>query len=550
MMSIHRFRSPRRRLPVLFFLSFCILSAQKFFPDDPVWTEPPPISVGKIEPQKLDNLIDFYKNTFHEKGERHRPGKIIPSAGTNSLGEVPDSAWYTNRQRGGRMTVAALATGPNRTGPPSPGSKWLVTAAKGEGVTPGFTIKDEAGRTYLLKFDPESNPELATGADVVSAKFLYALGYNVPENYPVRFRRDQLVIREGVEITDRWGRRHTLDDEDINDMLRTVKAYDDGSYRALASFYIAGDSVGPFKYYKRRADDPNELAPHEHLRVLRGLYVFAAWLNHTDAKALNSRDVIIEEKGRRFVKHYLIDFGATLGSDSLYAKDPRLGHEYFLAAKPGLVQLTTLGLYVPEYARVRYPDNPAVGNFASDAFDPDNWKSNYPNAAFESRLPGDEFWAAKQVMAFSDEEIRAIVATGDYSDPDTARIIADTLIRRRDAIGRTFFSKVLPLDAFRIENNRLIFEDLAVKYQLKPARTFDIAWSRFDNGSGAPATSSAGSGPGLPAAALSSANGTYWSARVHDPAEKNGTTVFVRKDRTGWTVVGIEREGENAWRPR
>src|SRR2546421_9616927 len=181
--------------------------AQRFYPDDPVWKEPPPVPVSKVEKQKLDNLIDFYKNTFHEKGERHRSGKIIPSAGTNTLGEVPDNAWYTNRQRPGRMSLTELAQGPNRTGPPSADSKWTVIDVKGEGVTPGFTIRDGANHRYLLKFDPKSNLELATGADVVSAKFFYALGYNVPENYAIRFRREQLVVGEGVQFTDRSGRK-------------------------------------------------------------------------------------------------------------------------------------------------------------------------------------------------------------------------------------------------------------------------------------------------------------------------------------------------------
>jgi hypothetical protein len=534
---------------------FCALGfsstaySQKFFPDDPIWKEPAPVSVGKVEPQKLENLIDFYKNTVHEKGERHRPGKIIPSAGVNSVGEVPDSPWYTNRHRSRRMSIAELTRGPDSVGPPSQNSKWTVTAAKAEGVTPGFTITDGAGRKYLLKFDPRSNPELATGAEVVSTKFFHALGYNVPENHPVRFRREQLVVGEGVAFKDRWDRRRSLREKDIDEMLRAVRPYEDGTYRALASFYIPGEPVGPFKYYKRRADDPNEAAPHEHLRVLRGLYVFAAWLNHTDAKALNSLDVIVQEEGRKFIKHYLIDFGAALGSDSLYAKDPRLGNEYFLAVHPGVVQLVTLGLYVPKYARVEYPDDRAVGNFESEAFDPDNWKSNYPNAAFENRLPGDEFWAAKQVMAFSNEEINAMVRTGTYSNLESARVIAETLTRRRDAIGRTFFSKVLPLDAFRVEGNRLVFEDLAAKHGVRQRGTYEITWARFDNASGK-TDAPAGSGPEIPAAARNSTRGTYWSARIHDPSQKVSVTVFLRKEAAGWTLAGVEREDENAWRQR
>lgn len=521
--------------------------AQRFYPDDPVWKEPLPVPVSKVEMQRLDNFIDFYKNTFHKKGERHRPGKIFLSADINTLGEVPDNAWYTNRQRTCRMSLAELAEGPNRTGPPSVDSKWTVTSAKAEGVTPGFTIRDGANHRYLLKFDPKSNLELATGADVVSAKFFYALGYNVPENYAVRFRREQLVVGEGVQFTDRFGRKRTLQSKHIDEMLRPVALYSDGAYRAFASLYIGGTDVGKFKYYGRRADDPNELAPHEHLRVLRGMYVFAAWLNHTDAKSLNTLDVVVDESGSRFIKHHLIDFGASLGSDSLYPKDPRLGHEYFLDWGPGLIQLTSLGFYVPKYARIDYPREKATANFAYQAFDPDHWKSNYPNAAFESRLPGDEFWAAKQVMAFSDEEIRAMVHTGEYSSAEAETIIAETLIRRRDLIGRTFFSKVLPLDGFRMEGDRLVFQDLAAVYKMRPETAYQITWARFDNQHDKLAPASDSAGDRLPKYALTSSEGAYWAATIREAQMEKSVTVFVRRERTGWKVVGIEREGEKAW---
>ena len=52
------------------------------------------------------------------------------------------------------------------------------------------------------------------------------------------------------------------------------------------------------------------------------------------------------------------------------------------------------------------------------AFDPEKWKSDYPNPAFLSRLPDDEFWGAKQVMAFTDDDIRAIVEPHTQADPE------------------------------------------------------------------------------------------------------------------------------------
>ena len=73
---------------------------------------------------------------------------------------------------------------------------------------------------------------------------------------------------------------------------------------------------------------PNDIFPHEHRRELRGMRVFAAWLNHDDSRAINSLDVLVGQPGRRHVRHYLIDFGSTLGSGSVSAQKPRAGWEY------------------------------------------------------------------------------------------------------------------------------------------------------------------------------------------------------------------------------
>ena len=41
-------------------------------------------------------------------------------------------------------------------------------------------------------------------------------------------------------------------------------------------------------------------------------------------------------------------------------------------------------------------------------------------------------------MAFTDEMIRAIVKTGQFSDPAAEQHLADVLIKRRDKIGRAY----------------------------------------------------------------------------------------------------------------
>jgi hypothetical protein len=518
----------------------------RFYPDDPIWKEPPPRDTPNAEHRDLNALVDFYKNTVHAKGERHSGHRVFPSQGVNTLGEVYDNTWYTNRHDlNRRMTTDELVRGPNVTGPPA-GGQWQVVAAKAEGVTPGFTIEDAKGRRYLLKFDPPTNPELATAADVICAKFFFAIGYNVPENYVVTFRSDQLSVPEGLKFKDAFGRERILHPRDVEDMLRLVPRDRNNQLRALASLLIPGKILGGFKYYKHRENDPNEIAPHEHMRVLRGLHVFSAWLNHTDNKALNSMDVLVEENGRRYIRHYLIDFGSALGSDGLRAKDPRLGHDYLIEAKPMLRDLVSFGLWVPRYARVDYPDDRAVGNITAVDFHPDRWKTNYPNASFVNRLPGDEYWAAKKVAAFTDAEIRAIVATGAFSDAASAETLSRVLIARRDIIAKTFLIPLLSIENGRIQGDTLQFDDLAVARGLVPARTYDVRWFRFDNEKGVNAGAAAGTGMTLPAAAISAPSGSYWAVEVRGTGIAKAATLYFRRD-AGWKLVGIDREGANSW---
>ena len=101
----------------------------------------------------------------------------------------------------------------------------------------------------------------------------------------------------------------------------------DGSIRALASLWVPGRVVGQFTFNGRRQDDANDVFPHER-RESCADSAFAAWLNHDDARAINSIDTYVEENGRRYIRHYLQDFGSNLGSGSTSAQQPRGGYEY------------------------------------------------------------------------------------------------------------------------------------------------------------------------------------------------------------------------------
>ena len=518
-----------------------LLAARKFYPDDPLPAFPPPRPVQTALNRQLSEYFDFFHNTFVQPGERHSKTKIIPAQEVNTLGEVPDGAWYTNRHYQRRMSIAELVRGPGNENAPATDGPLKVIAAKTEGVTPGFTIEDARGRRFVVKFDPLTNPEMASAADVISSKFFYALGYHVPENYILYFQKQRLTVSPNATITDADGKHRKMTAGDIEEILLRVPRDPAKGYRAGASLYISGKILGPFRYWGTRADDPNDVVPHEHRRDLRGLFVFSAWLGHNDVKSLNTLDSLVVENGIRHIRHYLIDFGATLGSDSFTAKSPRAGNEYLFAWKPAAAQFFSLGLYPPGWSKARYPHLPAAGNFESEIFEPERWKSNYPTAAFDNRLPEDVFWAAKQVMAFSDDEIRAIVRTGQYSNPETERWISDCLIARRDKIGKAFLPKVLPLDRFAVYDGRLVFEDLGGTHKLAAARNYVIQWSRFDNEAERKTPLDGETSFALPRSFENAAGGEYFAADIHAGDPKMMVTVYLRKQPGQAEVVGIDR---------
>ncbi len=517
------------------------LGAEKFYPDDPIENEPPPVTVGKVKTRKLNDYYDLLENTFSRRGEANTRSKFVRPKSANTLGEVPDSAWYTNRVSKHPMTREELVRGVGNENPPSLDGPWTIVAPKSEGVTPGFLVKDSRERYYQLKFDPLTNPEMATAAEIIGTKFFYALGYNVHENYIVHIQRQQLRVGRKTMLTDRFGKRRPMTERDVTDLLLFAPRDADGRYRALANLYFDGDPVGSFRYYGTRSDDPNDVSPHEHRRELRGLKVFCAWLDHDDSRAINTLDMLVEQNGAHFIKHHLIDFGSALGSASNRPNSPREGNQYLFAWKPAAVQFFSLGLYVPPWARVHYPRLPSVGRFEWQFFDPEKWVPQYPNPAFANCLPDDAFWAAKQVMTFTDDQIRAVVKAGEYSDPRAEEWVAQCLIGRRDKIGKAYFAKVLPLDHFTVREGRLVFEDLSVRYKLASPREYAFHWSKFDNRTEQKTPLPGENSPALPRAVDQAPAVAYFAADITAGDQRKTVTVYLRKSADRVQVVGIDR---------
>lgn len=458
-----------------------VAATQKFYADDPVWEDDDRLPIPKPNPIERSDLFDLLFHSFVGV-----PMEEIPEAqNVNTLGEVPDSSWFTNRMSRGTLTLDELARGPNEYDSPDLSKPLEVVSIKAEGRSPGFTVEDGRGDTYILKFDPRDYPQLSTSAEVIATRFFHAFGYNVPENYLLFARYDDFVPSPEGTIEEA-GRTRPIEAKDIEFVLGRVGRRSDGSHPALASRFLSGTPLGPFYYYGTRSDDPNDIFPHEHRRELRGLRLFSAWLEHHDSRSLNTLDMYIANGDRGYVRHHLIDFGSTLGATPLGPRDPRQGHEYFFEWEPTWKAALSAGLWDRPWRGLRYPEFESVGRLEAGSFEPAEWKPEYPNPVFDRMLVEDAFWAAKIIHRFTDERVRTLVEVGRLDNPVAEQYLIDALIRRRDEIVQHYFAITNPLDRFEVAPNdhRLRFANLGVEAGLSAEAEYSYQWFRFDNDEG------------------------------------------------------------------
>ena len=217
----------------------------------------------------------------------------------NTVDEVPDSSWFENRIGQRDVPIAELVEGPDRD--VRFGTAWTIVRGKNRGFHPGFRAVDRSdptGTVYQLEVDPPHNPEMATGAEVVGAAFYHAFGYHTVDVYLTEIDPAALEISPKATIRDANGRRPFVR-SDLDEILKNAARLPNGRIRVSAEHFLSGEDMGRFEYHGTRADDPNDIYPHEHRRELRGSRVFAAWLNHDDSRAVNTMVMRHVEDGRR-----------------------------------------------------------------------------------------------------------------------------------------------------------------------------------------------------------------------------------------------------------
>ena len=530
-----------------------VLEAQerKFYPDDPVLRDTGLLDVSE-EPSEveLSDMFDRFGHIFAQVGD----DKGGEAQNVNTLDEVPDGNWFTNRHGRRRLPLEELRRGGNTTDGPNPDVPWRIFRSKSQGLTPGFQIIDDVGDRYIIKFDPVDVPELASAAEVIATKLFYAIGYHTPENHIVRVSPDNFRIEPGTTLEDAFGDERELTSVRLERILRSVPRLQDGRIRVTASKYLEGRPLGPFRYFGTRSDDPNDVIPHEHRRELRGLRLFAAWTNHDDTRAQNTQDSWVEVDDRRYIRHHLLDFGSTFGSGSVEIQLPHLGYQYWLDVDEIKRNMRSFGLRTPKYRTVEWPDFPefqSVGRWESAAFEPQEWKNDYPNPAFVRMTDRDAFWAAKIIMRFTEDELRVLVEAGEYSDPESARYFHRVLVERQHKSARYYMNRVNPLDEFEVTDQELRFANLSERYGFAAAGTqYEMSWSVYDNTTDAvqaltDTVTLADTTLPLPTNTVSTGD-TYLMAEIRSrheafPAWNQPVRVYLRSTGGTFVVVGIER---------
>lgn len=535
-------------LALLIIVSSLVVGAQRqrFYPDDPIWREPVTQDVKNAIKYEPDLAYQTIENLFW------RPGDSVlgqRAKDINTVDEVPDGPYFVNRAGRMALTPEIVARASNTGTGPAPG-KWTIVEGKSDGVTPGFTIRDSAKQLWFVKFDPPGWRAMATGSEIVAAKLFWAVGYHTAEYHIGRLETSNLELSKDSKIEPPGEMKRQMTQGDIAWLLARAVRDPDGSYRVILSKGAPGRPVGRIKFYGTRADDPNDVIPHEHRRELRGYFVFAAWLNHVDAKGINSLSTLVTENGRSFIRNYLLDFGSALGSAAIGPRDGWEGYEA-LVEEPGEIgkRVLSLGFRIPIWRTQDYFESPSIGRLPRDhsKWNPEEWWPHITNAAFRHMRRDDEFWAATKLAAITDDMIKAAVAEGKFGDPISEAFLAKAISERRLRILQTYLPKVNPIvDPELDRDGRLTFRNFAADMAVADrAPGYRALWYTFDNVADKAtlvATTEAAQSPmTMPDMPASEYIKVDISAVGGPDAWATPVSAYFRRNSNGWTLIGFER---------
>ena len=387
------------------------------------------------------------------------------SVDVNALDEVPDSSWFSNRLGRRSMSPDDVARGAcdDTLDPDEPDGTWTIDEGKANGANPGFRIKTEHG-IYLLKADEKEQPERATGATAIAARIYHAVGYWTDCDRVVYVPRSLLKLKPGLTYKDNGGVSRPFGETELAHVLDDASRRGD-RYRLVASRWLDGKTIGPFRYTSIRKDDPNDVVVHEDRRELRGQRVLAAWLGHFDSREQNSMNTWISATPTApgYIRHWLIDFNDCFGSEwSWVDVSKRLNHAYYFDGGQVAADFLSLGAVPRAWdGNHRSSKGFVFGFYASEPFVPDDWKPGYQNPAFLRASERDEAWMARILARLGPEHIEKLVAVGDFTNPQHRDYLTRVLVERQRKILQRYLAIASPVADLAVEDDSICATDLS-----------------------------------------------------------------------------------------
>ncbi|MEJ7596679.1 MAG: hypothetical protein WKG01_02115 [Kofleriaceae bacterium] len=447
----------------------------RFANQPPVWRVNDRIDTPKAPEEKPFDRGLYHFDSYYKVADRSVAlTRERRSLGVNALDEVPDSTWFTNRIGVREVSTAEIKCGAGTCDPPDAHFPWTIKSGKEGGTAVGFIVEDARGVKFLLKFDQTHAPEVETGADVIVARLLWAAGFNVPDDHIVHFKPSDLKL-DPKAYYKHLGAKRKLDQQRVDSQLAKFSRGKDVRMRGLATVFVEGKPLGGTQRLGVRTGDPNDVIPHELRRDLRGQAAIFAWLSHTDMKEDNSHDAWIEDpkdKKVHYVRHFLIDFGNSLGAQARVRQRPYLGYQYDVDFAEMGMSLISLGAHRQPWEGRIDPPLKGVGLYAVDDYLPSKWKSNtFAHFPMIEADRFDNYWGSKIAARFTREQIAAAVESAQFSDPRAATYLTEAILGRARKTAQFWFRRVNPIDNFKVEGATLCFTDLALLYELERAPT-------------------------------------------------------------------------------
>ena len=269
-------------------------AAPKFYRDDPIWRDPETQDASGAGRSRSATSSTFVENSFLGAGDR-TPTRAV---NVNTVDEVPDSSWFTNRAGTARLVARPMRSeGPTRApGPPPAAGRSSRAKIEGHHARADDPGQRRATSTSSSSIRPRTRRWRAAPRSSRRSSFTRSATTCRRTTWPrCAARRSssrpapRSRTRTAASATMRPARRR-------RGPARRPRATPMAPTASSASKALPGRSLGPFRYYGTRPDDPNDIFPHEHRRELRGLSVFAAWLNHDESRSANSLDTLVPRR--------------------------------------------------------------------------------------------------------------------------------------------------------------------------------------------------------------------------------------------------------------